>query len=142
MAGGLRVLSTPGHTPGHLSFYAPAQGWLIAGDSLNATRGVLKFVEAPVNLGFLRSGCNRCASKPRSSPRSSAAGMDRCWKVRPFRPRAGWPYTPLTMSISKDVAIIGVPVDLGAGRRGVDMGPSAVRYCGVAREAGRFSAMA
>lgn len=26
------------------------------------------------------------------------------------------------------IALIGVPVDLGAGRRGVDMGPSAVRY--------------
>src|SRR5438270_8358864 len=26
------------------------------------------------------------------------------------------------------VAIIGAPVDLGAGRRGVDMGPSAIRY--------------
>ena len=30
-----------------------------------------------------------------------------------------------------DVAIIGVPLDLGAGRRGVDMGPSAIRYAGL-----------
>jgi arginase len=30
-----------------------------------------------------------------------------------------------------EIAIIGVPIDLGAGRRGVDMGPSAVRYAGV-----------
>ena len=29
---------------------------------------------------------------------------------------------------SLSIALIGVPVDLGAGRRGVDMGPSAVRY--------------
>lgn len=29
------------------------------------------------------------------------------------------------------VAIIGVPIDLGAGRRGVDMGPSAMRYTGL-----------
>ncbi|MCS6882314.1 MAG: arginase [Oscillochloridaceae bacterium] len=29
------------------------------------------------------------------------------------------------------VAIIGVPIDLGAGRRGVDMGPSAMRYAGL-----------
>ncbi|KAB8140454.1 arginase [Chloroflexia bacterium SDU3-3] len=29
------------------------------------------------------------------------------------------------------VAIIGVPVDLGAGRRGVDMGPSAIRLAGL-----------
>ncbi len=29
------------------------------------------------------------------------------------------------------VAIVGVPIDLGAGRRGVDMGPSAMRYAGL-----------
>jgi arginase len=31
----------------------------------------------------------------------------------------------------KDVTLIGVPLDLGAGRRGVDMGPSALRVAGV-----------
>ncbi len=31
----------------------------------------------------------------------------------------------------RDIAIIGAPVDLGAGRRGVDMGPSAIRYAGL-----------
>src|SRR6266508_3521949 len=31
----------------------------------------------------------------------------------------------------RDIAIIGTPVDLGAGRRGVDMGPSAIRYAGL-----------
>jgi len=31
-----------------------------------------------------------------------------------------------------NVAIIGAPVDLGADRRGVDMGPSAIRYAGLA----------
>jgi arginase len=30
-----------------------------------------------------------------------------------------------------DVGIIGVPMDLGAGRRGVDMGPYAIRYAGL-----------
>jgi len=30
-----------------------------------------------------------------------------------------------------ELAIIGVPIDLGAGRRGVDMGPSAMRYTGL-----------
>jgi arginase len=30
-----------------------------------------------------------------------------------------------------DVAIIGAPLDLGQGRRGVDMGPSAMRYAGL-----------
>ena len=31
-------------------------------------------------------------------------------------------------SINSHIAIIGVPLDLGSGRRGVDMGPSAIRY--------------
>lgn len=30
-----------------------------------------------------------------------------------------------------DIALIGVPIDLGANRRGVDMGPSALRYAGL-----------
>jgi len=40
----------------------------------------------------------------------------------------------------RPVAIIGAGLDLGAGRRGVDMGPSAIRYAGLAdrvRELGR-----
>ncbi|HET7567342.1 MAG TPA: arginase [Gaiellaceae bacterium] len=38
------------------------------------------------------------------------------------------------MSVQQDareVAIVGAPIDLGAGRRGVDMGPSAIRYAGL-----------
>ncbi len=30
--------------------------------------------------------------------------------------------------MQKEITVIGVPIDLGAGRRGVDMGPSAIRY--------------
>jgi arginase len=33
--------------------------------------------------------------------------------------------------MSERLAIIGAPLDLGAGRRGVDMGPSAIRYAGL-----------
>jgi arginase len=33
---------------------------------------------------------------------------------------------------ARPVALIGAPLDLGAGRRGVDMGPSAIRYAGLA----------
>jgi arginase len=33
---------------------------------------------------------------------------------------------------TKPVAVIGASLDLGAGRRGVDMGPSAIRYAGLA----------
>ena len=32
--GGLRAVATTGHTPGHLSFYAPAAGALFCGDSM------------------------------------------------------------------------------------------------------------
>ncbi len=35
------------------------------------------------------------------------------------------------MAPGKQVAIIGAALDLGAGRRGVDMGPSAIRYAGL-----------
>ena len=35
------------------------------------------------------------------------------------------------MDVSRPVAVIGAALDLGAGRRGVDMGPSAIRYAGL-----------
>ncbi len=35
--GGLTVLETPGHTPGHISLYAPSAGILFCGDSMVAT---------------------------------------------------------------------------------------------------------
>jgi arginase len=34
----------------------------------------------------------------------------------------------------REVAVIGAPLDLGAGRRGVDMGPSAIRYAGLEQQ--------
>jgi glyoxylase-like metal-dependent hydrolase (beta-lactamase superfamily II) len=37
--GGLQVIATPGHTPGHLSFYLPNERILIAGDSINESKG-------------------------------------------------------------------------------------------------------
>lgn len=54
--GGLQVIATPGHTPGHVSFYAPAHHILIAGDSLNASSGTLKFTPAPVHWSY-EKGC-------------------------------------------------------------------------------------
>lgn len=36
------------------------------------------------------------------------------------------------MAVAPVVSIIGAPLDLGQGRRGVDMGPSAIRYAGLA----------
>jgi glyoxylase-like metal-dependent hydrolase (beta-lactamase superfamily II) len=37
--GGLQVIATPGHTPGHVSFYLPAERILIAGDAIKAKNG-------------------------------------------------------------------------------------------------------
>ena len=34
--------------------------------------------------------------------------------------------------MKKEISVIGVPMDLGQTRRGVDMGPSAIRYAGIA----------
>ncbi|MGD9101591.1 MAG: MBL fold metallo-hydrolase [Anaerolineae bacterium] len=39
--GGLRVVETPGHTPGHLSFFAPSVEVLFTGDSIRSGRGGL-----------------------------------------------------------------------------------------------------
>jgi glyoxylase-like metal-dependent hydrolase (beta-lactamase superfamily II) len=35
--GGMQVIATPGHTPGHISLFAPAPSVLFCGDSLRAT---------------------------------------------------------------------------------------------------------
>jgi len=45
--GRLRVISTPGHTPGHLSFYAPQEGILFCGDSLITQNGKLRISNGP-----------------------------------------------------------------------------------------------
>jgi arginase len=37
----------------------------------------------------------------------------------------------MKIDASRPVVVIGAPLDLGAGRRGVDMGPSAIRYAGL-----------
>jgi arginase len=37
----------------------------------------------------------------------------------------------MSMQPSRKIAVIGAALDLGAGRRGVDMGPSAIRYAGL-----------
>jgi glyoxylase-like metal-dependent hydrolase (beta-lactamase superfamily II) len=48
--GGLSALATPGHTPGHLSFYAAGPGILFAGDSLRTLGGRLRVSSGPNTL--------------------------------------------------------------------------------------------
>ena len=40
--GGIVVIHTPGHTPGHMSFFLPADHLLISGDALRVESGVLE----------------------------------------------------------------------------------------------------
>ncbi|MGA7193354.1 MAG: MBL fold metallo-hydrolase [Anaerolineales bacterium] len=41
LLGGLRVLETPGHTPGHISLFSPSTGILFTGDSIVSHNGGL-----------------------------------------------------------------------------------------------------
>jgi glyoxylase-like metal-dependent hydrolase (beta-lactamase superfamily II) len=45
--GGLRVINTPGHTPGHVSFYSSSQKILFAGDSMRSEKDRLSFGPGP-----------------------------------------------------------------------------------------------
>ncbi|MFG0211765.1 MBL fold metallo-hydrolase [Brevibacillus porteri] len=45
--GGIRVIHTPGHTPGHISFYLKQSKTLVAGDSMYSVNGVLSGIHEP-----------------------------------------------------------------------------------------------
>jgi arginase len=53
------------------------------------------------------------------------------WFHRAKPAETGGSLRTVAASQSTAVAVIGAPLDLGAGRRGVDMGPSAIRYAGL-----------
>jgi len=50
LAGGIRVVFTPGHTPGHLSLYLERPKVLVAGDALTAEEGRLNGPNPPFTL--------------------------------------------------------------------------------------------
>src|SRR5215211_7929984 len=50
IAGGTRVIFTPGHTPGHLSLYLERPKGLVAGDALTAEGGRLNGPNPPLTL--------------------------------------------------------------------------------------------
>src|SRR3954454_17042893 len=50
LAGGIRVIFTPGHTPGHLSLYLEQPKVLVAGDALTAEDGYLNAPNPPFPL--------------------------------------------------------------------------------------------
>lgn len=45
--GGIRVIHTPGHTPGHISLYLKQSKTLVAGDSMYSVKGILGGIHAP-----------------------------------------------------------------------------------------------
>jgi glyoxylase-like metal-dependent hydrolase (beta-lactamase superfamily II) len=49
-AGGVRVVSTPGHTMGHICLYHESSRTLIAGDALCVDQGLLATAAAPMNF--------------------------------------------------------------------------------------------
>jgi len=50
LAGGTRIIFTPGHTPGHVSLYLEGPRVLVAGDALTAEEGHLNGPNPPVTL--------------------------------------------------------------------------------------------
>jgi glyoxylase-like metal-dependent hydrolase (beta-lactamase superfamily II) len=62
--GGLRVIDTSGHTPGHISFFSPAAGILFCGDSL---------VTDDAGIHGSRPGLTWDAAKARQAERKQAA---------------------------------------------------------------------
>ncbi|MGG4451729.1 MBL fold metallo-hydrolase [Brevibacillus porteri] len=45
--GGIRVIHTPGHTPGHISLYLKQSKTLVVGDSMYSVNGILGGIHAP-----------------------------------------------------------------------------------------------
>lgn len=50
--GGIQILHTPGHTPGHISLYLKQSKTLIAGDSMYSVNGKLGGIHAPTTLNI------------------------------------------------------------------------------------------
>ncbi|HFJ9249238.1 MBL fold metallo-hydrolase [Bacillus anthracis] len=53
--GGIRILHTPGHTPGHISLYLKQSKTLIAGDSMYSVNGKLGGIHAPTTLNIMEA---------------------------------------------------------------------------------------
>jgi glyoxylase-like metal-dependent hydrolase (beta-lactamase superfamily II) len=64
VAGGFEVVETPGHTPGHASFYYKPERVLFAGDALAVIGGRVRFMARPVTLDVpaARRSMERCLS--------------------------------------------------------------------------------
>lgn len=62
VAGGVRVVHTPGHTPGHCSVLHPGSGVLLTGDALFNVRGLRWSVKTPcTDIRLSRESAHRLA---------------------------------------------------------------------------------
>ena len=66
ICGGCEVIDTPGHTPGHISLYLPAQGTVVTGDAMVLEQGSpavanpqFAFDLAPLSLSGKACGSGR-----------------------------------------------------------------------------------
>ncbi|WP_054768507.1 MBL fold metallo-hydrolase [Lysinibacillus parviboronicapiens] len=50
--GGIRIIHTPGHTPGHISLYLKQSKTLIAGDSMYSVDGIIAGIHVPTVLNI------------------------------------------------------------------------------------------
>src|SRR5262245_48147183 len=75
---------------------------------------------------------SEASASPTASPKGAepANGWPPGWRTRRTRPDK---YTEM-----QPIHIIGVPLDLGGNRRGVDMGPSALRIAGLGDRIGKL----
>jgi glyoxylase-like metal-dependent hydrolase (beta-lactamase superfamily II) len=65
IAGDFEVMVTPGHTPGHTSFYYRPERALFAGDALAVINGCVRFMARPVTLDLeaARESMRRCLAR-------------------------------------------------------------------------------
>lgn len=66
IAGGVRVISTPGHTVGHLSLFVESDGLLITGDAMTSEAGQLRFpmARATPDMPLALESLKRLAALP------------------------------------------------------------------------------
>ncbi len=71
--GGLQVLATPGHTPGHISLYSPSTGALFVGDSI-VSRGTELVGSLPANTWDSQKAAESVRRQATLAPRVVCSG--------------------------------------------------------------------
>ncbi|WP_437188009.1 MBL fold metallo-hydrolase [Planctomicrobium sp. SH668] len=100
IAGDFEVIATPGHTPGHVSFYYRPEKALIAGDALAVINGQVRFMARPVTMDLeaARASMIKCLDRDiqvlcpgHREPLTTGVGAT-CDRMRAHLARQGnWP---------------------------------------------------